>query len=86
MRLLRRTTCERTGLPRIDMRGPVAQGSERGPLLKMALAAGRAIGPALEYAKIITKGHRQQTGEQEVALRDALNKAGATLAYVGEIE
>jgi hypothetical protein len=58
----------------------------REQLLKMALAATRSVGPALEYAKTITKSQCQQTAEKEADLRATLNTAGADLACVGQLE
>jgi hypothetical protein len=58
----------------------------REQLLKMSLAATRSVGPALEFAKTITKGDWQQTAEKKAALADALNTAGADLTCVGQLE
>ena len=53
---------------------------------QLTAAASRAIGPALEYAKVLSKGLIEQAAEKGDALRDTLNKAGANLAYVGQLE
>lgn len=65
---------------------PPKDAMPRESLLTMALAATRSVGPALEYAKTITKGLCQQTAEMEAALRDTLTTAGADLTCAGQLE
>jgi len=61
-------------------------GSGRELLKRLTSGASRAIGPALEYAKALTKGRAELLDEKEVALRGALTKAGAKLTHVGQVE
>jgi len=61
-------------------------GSGRELLKRLTSGASRAIGPALDYAKALTKGKTELLDEKEAALRDVLTKAGATLTHVGQVE
>ena len=68
--------------PKSDMN--VGEGRES--LDQLTAGASRAIGPALEYAKVLSKGQAGEAAEKEDALRDTLNKAGANLTCLGQLE
>lgn len=64
----------------------IVVGEGQGFLEQLTVGASRAIGPALEYAKVLTKGETEQAAEKAAALRDTLHKAGANLTCVGHLE
>ena len=68
--------------PKSDM----VPGDNRKPLERLTSGASRAIGPALEYAKALTKGELEQAAEKGAALRRGLSEAGANLVHIGPVE
>ena len=62
-----------------------ASGPTKG-VTAMAAAATRGVGPALAYAKSLTKGEEDQLVANERILRGTLENAGATVDVIGDLK
>lgn len=70
----------------LPAKGELVQEGDRTPLTAMAAAATRGVGPALAYAKSLTKGEEDQLVANERILRGTLENAGATVDVIGDLE